>query len=172
MIGKHFLICNTTEFPTRLLDWSETLGIAAFFAAAYNVRFNSRTEAAIFLLDPLALNEYSGINRIPIIPDDKDLVYRDIYWEKKPFAPNYPIAIEPLFLNDRMLAQKGMFTIYGDNIIAIEKLCEKAIKKIVLAKDGLPEMVEFLDTMNINEYTVYPDMSGIVDYIKRASELS
>lgn len=157
--------------PTRLLDWSETLGIAMFFAAALNVRFNLPTDAAIFLLDPIALNEYSGIHKIPIIPDDKEFAYRDIYWEKKPFAPNYPIAIEPLFLNDRMLAQKGMFTIHGDNTSAIEILCEKAVKKIVLAKEGLPEIVEFLDTMNINEYTVYPDMSGIVDYIKRASEL-
>lgn len=157
--------------PTRLLDWSETLGIAAFFAATYNIRSQSGSDAAIFLLDPLELNKYSGIQRIPIIPDDPDFHYRNIYWHKKPFAPNFPIAIEPLFLNDRILAQRGMFTVHGDNTTAIEDLCSNAVKKVVLSQACLPEIIEFLEIMNINESTVFPDIRGVVDYIRGAAQL-
>ena len=37
--------------PTRLLDWSETLGIALFFAATYNRSHHPKQDAAIYLLD-------------------------------------------------------------------------------------------------------------------------
>jgi len=150
--------------PTRLLDWSENLGISAFFAARYN---RNASQAAIYILDPLALNEYSGINKIPFVPDDKDIDYRSIFLEKRPFAPKYPIAIEPVFANDRMLAQRGMFTVHGDDITPIERLCPKAVKRIVLAQSAIPEVLDFLETANINEYTVYPDMLGIADYLRR-----
>jgi hypothetical protein len=157
--------------PTRLLDWTDTLGIAVFFAATYNAQFYRGSDAAIFLLDPIALNGYSRIGRVPLIPDDKDLNYRDIYWAKKPFAPNFPIACEPVFLNDRILAQKGKFTIHGDDTTAVEVLCDKAVKRIVLTGKSIPEALEFLEIANINEYTVFPDMSGIADYVRRSAGL-
>ena len=47
--------------PTRLLDWSENLGIATFFAAVYNEKLNINTNAAIFLIDPAEINKYSGL---------------------------------------------------------------------------------------------------------------
>jgi hypothetical protein len=87
--------------PTRLMDWSSNLGIATFFAARYN---RHRTNAAIYILDPLTLNQHSRIDRIPLLPEDTYLDYRSIFWEKRPYAPIYPIAVEPIFSNDRMLA--------------------------------------------------------------------
>lgn len=157
--------------PTRLLDWTDSLGIAVFFAATYNDRFYPGKDAAIFLLDPTGLNAYSKIKTIPQIPDDKGLNYRDIYWEKKPFAPSSPIAVEPLFLNDRILAQKGKFTIHGDDIKPIEVACDKAAKRIVLTGKSIPEALEFLEIANINEYSVFPDISGIADYVRRSASL-
>ena len=157
--------------PTRLLDWTETLGIAVFFAATYNHRFYRGKDAAIFLLDPISLNAYSRIKKVPQIPDDKDFNYRDIYWEKKPFAPSAPIAVEPIFLNDRILAQKGKFTIHGDDTNPIEVSCEKAAKRIVLTGTSIQEALEFLEIANINEYSVFPDMSGIADYVRRSASL-
>ena len=157
--------------PTRLLDWSENLGIAAFFAVNYHELDNVDTHVAIYILNPRELNLYSGIERIPFIPDDKDFDYKTIYWEKRPFAPTYPIAIEPIFQNDRILAQKGMFTIHGDNLSEIAELCPKAVKKIILNKTAIPEIVEFLEIANINEQTVFPDMVGIVNYIRKIAEI-
>ncbi len=158
--------------PTRLLDWSETFGIALYFAAFYNHLNNVNNDAAIYLLNPLRLNMVSCISKIYNIPsDEKDFSYTDIYWNKKPFSPNAPIAIEPIFINNRMSAQRGVFTVHNDSIEPIEDKYPDAIKKVILPKELIPAALEFLDLSNINQYTVYPDMSGIADFLKNSSNL-
>ncbi len=151
--------------PTRLLDWSDTLGIATFFAVNY--RNEKSRAAAMYVLDPLALNSYGGIDTVPFIPEDQDFDYRKIYWEKRPFAPKYPFAVQPLFQNDRIIAQSGMFTIHGDDVSPIEDLCPNAVRKIRLADSAIQEAHEFLDVANINARTVFPDLYGVADYVKK-----
>lgn len=150
--------------PTRLLDWSENLGIAVYFA----VKYNKETDMAIYLLNPQELNNYSKKKGIPVIPDSPmDLEYVNNYLDKSPFPPQFPIAIRPNFSNNRMVAQRGMFTIHGDDLTHIEQLCPKAVTKIVLSKNTIDDANEFLEFANINEFTVFPDINGVSDYIRR-----
>jgi hypothetical protein len=158
--------------PTRLLDWSETFSIALFFAAFYNHSAHLENDAAIYLLNPQKLNKFSRINKIYSIPrDETEYSYTNIYWNKVPFAPSAPIAIEPNFINSRMLAQRGMFTVHDDSNEAIEERFPSAIRKIKLPKELIPAALEFLDLSNINEYTVYPDLGGIADFLRNSSGL-
>lgn len=151
--------------PTRLLDWSESLGVSLFFAVANHQDDN---DVALFLLDPLELNAYSKKDGVPTVPDDNmGLSYVENYINKNPFSPVYPIAIKSLYTNNRILAQRGMFTIHGDNLNDIERLCPNAVTKIIISNDTIPEIMEFLELANINEITVYPDFNGIADYIRR-----
>lgn len=155
--------------PTRLIDWSENLGIATFFAVNYRGQNARHEDAAIYLLDAIALNGYSSLSSIPFVPEDQDFDYKKVYWHKKPFAPIYPIAIQPLFQNDRILAQKGMFTVHGDNTDPIESLCPKAVKKIVVKPNAVVGAQEFLEVANIDARSVYPDMAGIADYVRQVA---
>lgn len=158
--------------PTRLLDWSETFGIALFFASHYNQSHHPDQDAAIYLLDPIALNNISGIHQIYRVPqDDKKFSYTRIYWKQTPFAAMAPIAIEPIFINDRMLAQRGVFTVHHDKIDPIEDAFPEAIKKVLLPNAVIPAATEFLELSNINIYTVFPDLAGISGYLKSTSGL-
>ena len=160
------------EIPTRLLDWSETFGIALYFAAYYNAMSKERVDAAVYLLNPLKLNAILGIKKIYRMPDEEnEFSYTGIYWEHKPFAASSPVAIEPIFINGRMLAQRGMFTVYNDSIEPIEEMYPKVVKKVKLPIDAVPSALEFLELSNINAYTVYPDLPGIADFLKRSSKL-
>jgi len=157
---------------TRLLDWSETFGIALFFAATYNKASHSGTDAAIYLLDPIELNEISGVHSIFRIPEDEHrFSYTKIYWEHTPFSPSAPIAIEPIFINDRMLAQRGMFTVHNDKRDPIEKLYPSAVKKVILPSSTVPAALEFLELSNLNIFSVFPDLAGLADYLMRTSGL-
>jgi hypothetical protein len=158
--------------PTRLLDWTESFGVALFFAAYYNKRRGAGTDAAIYLLSPHRLNKYSGINRVYRIPEDEaSFSYKGIYWRQTPFAANAPIAIEPIFINDRMLAQRGMFTVHHDDIKPLETEFPQAVQKVVIAHNIIDAALDFLNLTNINEYSVFPDLAGIAGYLKKESDL-
>ncbi|MES2760676.1 MAG: FRG domain-containing protein [Bacteroidota bacterium] len=153
--------------PTRLIDWTETLGIALFFAAYNNRVFKTGGDAAVYLLNPIELNKASGIDKIYRIPyDEKEYAYSNIYWHKKPFKTAAPIAIEPIFRNDRIIAQRGMFTVHHDKIEPIEDEFPNAIRKVVLPNNAIPSALEFLEIANIDEFSVFPDLSGVAGYMK------
>jgi hypothetical protein len=158
--------------PTRLLDWSETFGIALFFAATYNQSHHPDQDAAVYLLNPIALNKISSISQVYLVPQDEaKFGYREIYWEHKPFAATAPIAIEPIFINDRMLAQRGMFTVHHDKIDPIEDAFPKAIKKVILPNKVIPAAMEFLQLSSLNIFSVFPDLEGLSRYLASTSGL-
>lgn len=150
--------------PTRLLDWSENLGIALFFATSSH---NEGDDISLYILNPVELNRYSKKAGIPIVPDESmGLSYTENYIKKFPFAPQYPIAIKSNFINERVLAQRGMFTVHGDDLTEMESLCPRAVKKIILSNEAVSEIKEFLEIANINEFTVFPDLHGLSNYIR------
>jgi hypothetical protein len=160
------------HIPTRLLDWSETFGIALFFASHDKQSYHSGKDAAIYLLNPEALNRISNVPKVYRIPEEEEnFPYSKIYWEHRPFSPSAPIAIEPIFFNDRMLAQRGMFTVHDDSIEPIETKFPTAVKKIILPNNLISAALEFLDLSNITQYSVFPDLAGIAGFLTQSSEL-
>lgn len=149
--------------PTRLLDWSENLGISLFFAVSNHY---ADDDIGLYILNPIELNKYSSKMGIPIVPEEcMGLSYIENYINKIPFPPMYPIAIKSNFINERVMAQRGMFTVHGNDRTALEKLCPKAVKRFIISNKVVPEIKEFLEIANINEFTVFPDLHGLSNYI-------
>jgi hypothetical protein len=149
--------------PTRLLDWTPILGVAVFFAISFIAEKDQ--DCAVFVLDPVAVNGMSGRSSI-LSPDDKALSYTEIYWKKRPFAPMFPLALEAPYHNDRMLAQRGVFTVQSINASPIDILCPKCIKKLRLKPSCISGAREFLSYANINDATMFPDIQGLANYLR------
>jgi len=160
------------HIPTRLLDWSETFGVALFFAATYNQSHHLGKDAAVYLLDPVKLNRISGVDRVLSIPQDEGrLSYTGIYWDHTPFSPAAPIAIEPIFVNDRMRAQRGVFTIHHDKKDPLEAAFPTAVKKVTLPSSVIPAALEFLELSNLTMFSIYPDFAGLANHLQNTSGL-
>lgn len=153
--------------PTRLLDWTTVLGVALAFILHGD--YENTTNSAVYVLDPLALNQLSGKDEIVNLPDDKNFAYDTIYWLNKPFRAEKPIAIKPPLQSDRIRAQKGVFTVHGNSDIEnqFEDSASNCFKKVILPAAAKEEARNFLLWANLDEFTIYPDIVGMAEHIKR-----
>lgn len=150
--------------PTRLLDWSEVLGVSLFFATKYESSENNN-EFSLFILNPLKLNQNSKKDIINL-PAPGSFEYESIFILKEPIPTTLPLAISPNYSNNRLFAQKGVFTVHPDSSQPLDELCQDCIVKIIITKEAIPEIQEFLIMANMNEMTMFPDIQGAAKYLK------
>lgn len=98
--------------------------------------------------------------------DDPSFSYRSVYWKKEPFAPRLPIALDPPFQNGRLFAQRGMFTIHGDDERSLEEQCPSCVRKVLLPESARRGALEFLQFASLNELSIFPDMVGVASHIR------
>lgn len=151
--------------PTRLLDWTDVLGIAIAFAL-----FDSTSDSlpsAVYMLNPKGLNDLSGPREIKRPGKDTNFSYKSIYWEGQPIKPAHPIAIDALMRNRRIAAQNGTFTVHGTNPKPLEHQAPDLIRKIILQPTAKSNAREFLEHANLNPYTIFPDPVGMAQHLRR-----
>lgn len=151
--------------PTRLLDWTEVVGIAVAFAL-YDSREDSE-DSAIYVLNPAALNKKSGPAIIRQAPADTAFDYKAVYWHGNPFTPNYPIAFKPLLQNDRLVAQRGTFTIHGSNPLPLDEQAPDCVRRVIITSAAKPGAREFLDYAALDPSRIYPDVVGMARHLVR-----
>lgn len=168
--------------PTRLLDWSENPYIALYFAltsANYQrtgrkIEYNS--DASVWFLDPNLWNR-------EVL---KDVGYDDgIISLESPHIKSYepfmepslmkekPIAIYGTHNSKRIVAQRGVFTIFGKGTKPMEQIFEdetfpdKSLLKVVIPKNNIESVLKSLIAIGITDSVVFPDLDGLSKEIKR-----
>ena len=169
--------------PTRLLDWTENSLVGLHFAlmsAASRVTRRRRVTyagpAVVWVLDPMAWNrtalKHVSYKGGPLTPGDEDL---------KGYSPSssattmakYPVALHGPHNSPRIVAQRGVFTIFGANRTPMEALVRKGIfpsqslSRIIIQPAHIPKMRDSLLTQGITESMVFPDLEGLARETKR-----
>ncbi|MBL8204650.1 MAG: FRG domain-containing protein [Blastocatellia bacterium] len=159
--------------PTRLLDWTESFACAVYFAQDGR---KPDEDAAIFILDPEALNKNTfGVEGLVALSGDEGVGnisthnYHPGYISTVKLLPT--IAAAPVHSNPRMRAQSCAFTLCGDSFESFENLYPDFVKKIILPASVYEDAEIFLDLVGLKHFGYYPDFEGLkrelVDHMDR-----
>jgi hypothetical protein len=152
--------------PTRLLDWTDSALVGLYFA----VHRSENVDAAIWLLDPIALNKLSNIVNLPA--SDMDPVrgsYALAFGEKNlNRPPQFPIAVSPTYVHVRMAVQRGCFTIHGTDRRSFVAQFEdhsfsndRRLVKLRIPSDKREDLKKDLDLLGVKYATLFPDLDGL-----------
>jgi len=169
--------------PTRLLDWTENPLIALHFALMRAVRAKTKsgrqtylTDAAVWMLDPVAWNRHAlqhvSFDGGVLSPGDEAI---KSYRPTPSFAGmhNQPVALYGAHNSTRIVAQQGVFTIFGRDTTQMEQVFTSdnfpphCLTKIIVRKSLILRLRRALLSHGITESAVFPDLEGLAREIKR-----
>ena len=163
--------------PTRLLDFTYSFYVAAYFALeeakrdcavwAINVEGAVEKSKAKFTKGTAAwrfLNEF--------ITDQKEKVFKKVFMgahHRKFVCPQNPFR-----LNERLTIQKGAFMCPGDVTSSFEENLrslpgwnkKQNIVKIIIPRKFRRDILKVLDDMNITRATLFPGLDGFAQSLK------
>jgi hypothetical protein len=182
--GEVYHIMQHYGLPTRLLDWTEGMLFALYFAIRELSTDDKSLTPCVWMLNPWWLNEKSkgfrqlfyshfGEEKTDFLLPYSRKVVPPYFKEDK--LPPYPIAVLPPHIDKRIIAQKSVFTIHGEKRDGLADLCasHKNAQMAKLCLDGTKTGIfkDQLITAGITETSVFPDLEGLTREIKREYDM-
>jgi len=161
--------------PTRLLDWAENPYVALFFALVAGSDAAAE-DSAVWVLDPALLNQtslkhMSHRGGVIQVSDTAARGYKPSTDEMKAD----PVAMYGVHNSPRIVAQRGVFVVFGQSPIPLEDsqlLTDSPgiLRQIVIPEAHRDSMASRLVSMGITDSTLFPDLDGLGRELKRQNE--
>ncbi len=187
-----YFLAQHHGLPTRLLDWTQNLLAALYFAVASAIegadrrKYDAERQEAfkepvydsdspcIWMLDAGSLNQVAcGATEDYIIAVGGAVTsqYLPASVHERSAGNRFPLAILPPYNNERLAAQQGAFTIHGHERAAIESLGSQEdsllkLAKIAVDRANLAKLWRDLEMMGISRVSLFPELDSVAYYIR------
>lgn len=154
------------RLPTRLLDWTESPLAALFFAIEESK--HKGHDAALWCLDPVALNQHANISfphsaEIPAFDHDEIMrSYLPSQIAKETTSELSPVAAIAVRNSPRMAAQLGTFTITHRTHTALEDVGNgEHVWRMIIPHTHKSEMLGQLSLLRVSRLTLFPELDSV-----------
>jgi hypothetical protein len=163
--------------PTRLLDWTYSPLVAAFFATR-PVR-GEEHDRAVWRLDWQKVHRAFKLPPLALLPRDLDSIFGEgshtspwQFFKRDEEAGAFALLVEPPSLDQRIVAQAAVFTISTDTRHSFDEFLEShgvadALTRYLIPADGVAGIRDQLDLVGVDERRLFPDLDGVAAAIRR-----
>ena len=181
--------------PTRLLDWTRSSQVAAFFAAqsSNSAKPFIRTPAdslppfVIWAVDTDSINAEATM--MLGLSNDIDLssceTFHKIYWHQPPEELFLAVAVQPHRMNERLTIQQGLFLCANRALFPFHNCLAglllhaskhgrpsvQWLHKIVVAAETRADILRSLNKININAAPLFPGLDGFCQSLQVTLQL-
>lgn len=150
--------------PTRLLDWTESILVAAFFSLPPKP---TKTNTAIWLLAPGNLNDQSIGGLIPFLTDErvKPLVTAAFSGKTNP-KYQHSVAVLAPRSDRRMAAQLGNYTIHGcREALEAHPASSQFLARLLIPHKSHDKIRADLSVSGIRLSSLFPDLVSLAQEV-------
>jgi hypothetical protein len=176
---EHLISAQHHGVPTRLLDWTYSPLVAAFFATRPEDAGDAEHARAVWRLDWQAVHRTFRFPALSLLINDLGaLLSEDGHaspWRlfaRDRSAPPFACLVEPPSFDDRIVAQAAVFTLCSDKCQSFDAFLEshglaQTLTRFVIAPEDVARIRDQLDLVTVDERRLFPDLDGVAAAIRR-----
>jgi hypothetical protein len=163
--------------PTRLLDWTYSPLVAAFFATRPTDA--EERARAVWRLDWQQIHRVFRFPGVALLPRDLDALFEagghtspwQLFTRDREATP-FACVVEPPSLDERIVAQAAVFTMCSDKWHAFDEFLRShgladTLTKYIIPPKSVAKIRDQLDLVGVDERRLFPDLDGVAAAIRR-----
>jgi hypothetical protein len=169
---EHLFAMQHYGIPTRLLDWSENLFVAAHFAMAQPIA-DEATLPVVWCVDPVAWNRSTpslielGESIHILTTADEEAASYEPNTSRRPVKS--PVALFGTHNSQRIVAQRGTFMIWGNDPRPLEAFADEGTGVIwkIQITGKRAALADELNALGFGETMVFPELPSLAGELTR-----